>query len=1011
MSWEALLRRATVALAAPSSGGAAEGTGFFVAPGVVATCAHVVAGPGETPAPVVHGRVVALDLDVELRSDPERCFRDPATGLDLALLRAHRDVAVAPVATSSAMRPHDVMWTFGHPAGAFRGGQHATFTYQGDSRRSRDEAFELPRVYGTPVGRGYSGSPVVDTRTGGVCGMLSTSDMAGSAHLIPISAILARCPEARYDGEGAAPYLDWLASLTDEQVTAGGWRFPGPRLAAYLAAAAARAEDHPYPGVLPGTPRPPLSQVYVRHHTQRLSDAAPPGEGTGAEPAVDGTIPSGPIPPRRERTPAEDVLVADHDVVVIGGPGAGKSSLLRTTLIDLATRWLARRETGERVGPSIGAPVRLLAADLTGPGALSTRIAAAVAADLGGLLRADLPAEVFAAPPLPGERWLVLVDGLDEVLDAERRAAVLAALRAQREGPYRFAVASRPLHGPELADLLTVAPGDTYELLPFDAGQLADLARGWLAGSPDPETAVRDFMLRVADIRPPALVRSPLLATMLCQLYMADPIRPLPRGRHGLYRAFLDLLAAHAHSGASGLIAQARSVLDQYGTDPGEVVRRVFDTLPRLARTRWTQEDGRPAATIVAQWVASSRPPAMRHAEWEDLVRAVLRRSGVLTERAGDLDFLHQTLMEFLSARAIAADPVASEERFRELFGRRGKRIPSPYAFDSHTLFLIGFWQADLAYMVRLEKALLNVASSWARLPPVWPFLRTAWRSYWEPRRRYQQSRLSKYVSQRDLDALSVIAEIVADGFVPLVPATVPMTTDGLARVLNVRDQSTDMEVKAARLLADLGDPRGREKITKVAANTGVFEPRRVEAALTLARQGDPQGSEILAEMAGDTDLWLSWRIQAAGALAELGDPSGVSRLMALFEASERGFHRIEAAFQLTEHGDPRGPRLLAELAADSAFDRDWSAYYLPVLVKLRLPRHREILETLATPSPGTYLPRDEQWQSVDAAELLATLDPARGMAKLAAIAGDERFSKIHRQRARAAAQRTHEGG
>src|SRR5207247_8124375 len=111
-------------------------------------------------------------------------------------------------------------------------------TFQGTSRRSAEHVFELPRVHGVPVGPGFSGSPVVNQQTGAVCGMLSTSDERGSAHLISAAEILTRCPEARHLGSSSSVLREWLSDLTDDQIKVGGWRFPGPELRAYLDAAA-----------------------------------------------------------------------------------------------------------------------------------------------------------------------------------------------------------------------------------------------------------------------------------------------------------------------------------------------------------------------------------------------------------------------------------------------------------------------------------------------------------------------------------------------------------------------------------------------------------------------------------------------------------------------------------------------------------------------------------------------------------------------------------------------------
>ncbi len=84
-----LLARATVALLVPGSRDRPDtvGTGFFVAPGVDATCAHVLADRVETLPVEVGATQVATGRQLRLRPRPAWYFRDGA-GTDLAFLAA-----------------------------------------------------------------------------------------------------------------------------------------------------------------------------------------------------------------------------------------------------------------------------------------------------------------------------------------------------------------------------------------------------------------------------------------------------------------------------------------------------------------------------------------------------------------------------------------------------------------------------------------------------------------------------------------------------------------------------------------------------------------------------------------------------------------------------------------------------------------------------------------------------------------------------------------------------------
>lgn len=909
VGWESLLRSATVALEVSpvAGGGPVLGTGFFIRPDTVVTCAHVLTqGAEELPAQVqglLDGRSVLL------ATSPDRCFRDEETGLDLALLRPVDSEDIEPVLLSAVVAVGDPLWTYGHPDGRFRAGQPATFTYEGESRRSMDKPLTLGRLRGTPVGGGFSGSPVVNRRTGAVCGMLCTSDKAGSAHMLSVSDILA-------NAEPADLPLPWLETLTDTQVTAGGWTFAGPRLRDYLDAASRAAQAHPYPGVLPGVPPPPLSTVYL--HQQAL-------EQTAGLPL-----------------PADAILTGDHDALLIGGPGAGKSSLLRMGVTTLARRF------GQ---DSTLAPVLVTAADLAGGKPLPAAVADAARVGLSnhGLVR-DWPAEFFREPPAPNCRWLVLVDGLDEVADATRRQAVLDALAAVRDTDpnarvWRFVVATRPL---STAELTRFGDARRYELMPFHADDLPEFAAGWFAALavPDPTAAADRFATQVNHGGLRGLATVPLMATMLCQLYAVNTDQPLPTGRYAVYEAFVQLLHDRQHTEAAGTaFRQIRAATDRYGGEATAAAEQLHTRAAGLvARLALARHDGWLAAAVdlLAGWSDELRPRHLATTVWRTLLRDELRRNGLLTEHGEDFVFIHQTIEEFLAATQVAADERRSAEAFRQLFGRwpRGRKghIGDP---DSFTRFLLAAAHDRPAVAKSLHR--------------------------WAGRREKINNR-----------GVAFLGPLAADG-VPLPPAVASRAATTLWSVVTTERTRNYDRFTAARALTDLGDARGLTALADMAAAPA--GRARVWAAEALGERGDARGNEILLNITtGKEDLYD--RLEALRALRRLGDRREHDILVGINDEPDLSVDaRIQVAAELAGTGDTRGADSLAEIAAGEGVElRHWREA-AQELAKVGDPRGAEALHAIAADRSRDLLDRQH------AAYELGRLDDTRGNDILVKIA------------------------
>lgn len=154
-------------------GASPAGTGFFVAPGVVVTCNHVVelerVSSGEADSQI---SVVSADGTVyEVLDDRER---SPTDEDDLAVLRVAPTDEHPCALLDTGLWARDELHTYGYPANYPRG---APTTLGAEGWMERDRWLKIKDGQIQP---GMSGSPVLNLRTGAVCGVLKRTRDAAS---------------------------------------------------------------------------------------------------------------------------------------------------------------------------------------------------------------------------------------------------------------------------------------------------------------------------------------------------------------------------------------------------------------------------------------------------------------------------------------------------------------------------------------------------------------------------------------------------------------------------------------------------------------------------------------------------------------------------------------------------------------------------------------------------------------------------------------------------------------
>ena len=204
----ALFRHCTVRVSDPANRDE-HGTGFFVAPSLLLTCAHVIKS--------VQGRLASVTIEWNERSytaSIEQCLDESYP--DLALLKVASIDNHPCVYLNAVVNLSDSLYSYGYTDN-YRDGDSSTFVNEGWTDQQK-----LLKLKGGEVRHGLSGAPILNLYTGGVCGIAKltrgvNTPMGGRA--VPTTTILREFPQLAslqknfHEGDKR-----WQRSLTSRQI-------------------------------------------------------------------------------------------------------------------------------------------------------------------------------------------------------------------------------------------------------------------------------------------------------------------------------------------------------------------------------------------------------------------------------------------------------------------------------------------------------------------------------------------------------------------------------------------------------------------------------------------------------------------------------------------------------------------------------------------------------------------------------------------------------------------------
>ncbi|XVS67012.1 NACHT domain-containing protein [Actinosynnema sp. CA-299493] len=461
-----------------------------------------------------------------------------------------------------------------------------------------------------------------------------------------------------------------------------------PALRDLLEAQRRATESLPYK--LLGVKQPELTQVYVQQtmRPQVLDRSLEPERKLSAE--------------STERTlTIAGALDRNGHLMITGEPGSGKSTVGYLYVQQVSEFWLSGSDGPPPLSEPV-LPLRVPARALAQHKTWADLLAAGAEDALGRLLGERPPAALLARRAL-GTRWLVFIDGLDEIIEPDTRAQVIDAIAHQvrRGSDHRLVITTRPLPGDELKPL-ELAGVDSYVIQPFGRVELEEFARAWFRAQ-TPITAMSSaeaFIRQVRDGRLRELVRNPLLATIAAIAKTLEPDRPLPNSRVDLYGRFMEYLLDDGASRRNTIAELRRSVRDH--PERHAFIEWVHQHRTGIVEQLATHrlETGSPLFEAACAWVEENRSalPDL----WRDDLRALLAGTGVLVHADDDLRFRHHSFAEFLAARQRAGEIPADFPDLDEWI-ERGLTV----AKRAFALFTFVLWGRDKRDLGRVLSVLL----------------------------------------------------------------------------------------------------------------------------------------------------------------------------------------------------------------------------------------------------------------------------------------------------------------
>ncbi|MBX3038482.1 MAG: NACHT domain-containing protein [Anaerolineales bacterium] len=334
-----------------------------------------------------------------------------------------------------------------------------------------------------------------------------------------------------------------------------------------------------------------------------------------------------------------DILRASEPshVLIVGEAGAGKSTLLRQTA---SSAWhepekISLDKPHLPLLLSLRSLVRFKGKDLE-------EVIRESLASTGIIVTQALPTGFFTEwPKLKKTKWLLLLDGLDEVPEENNiRAELITFLNnfLKKHDNIRIVITTRSSgYKPDDIDDAQFAQ---YEILPPNPEQTKKLAEQWFS------TDAPNFLQALDRVSGGGFYETPLLMTIAAKVYgkrkKENGKGSLPASRSALYKEIVDTLINEA---------KARGMAKEIDSDLVDIVEHILEYLA-WEMTKKAYPIGaleqKVAKILVKEFNIGKLIAEQRGVRFLNVIG---RHSGILVRNGDSYGWLHPTFREYLAAR------------------------------------------------------------------------------------------------------------------------------------------------------------------------------------------------------------------------------------------------------------------------------------------------------------------------------------------------------------------------